>query len=119
LRSKLHENLYSPIQNLTRRVSWKYKKDVLWAYHAALDKTETWPIEIEGNNKCINELIGLLRRDFKYVDPHPKGVTCTDRGFCSGDFDSIVQNAVNHTRDQFNGLCLGTIIPSTFQVPMP
>jgi len=106
LRNKLHANLYEPISRLLTVARCKSKKDNLWAYESALHESGIWPLESEGKDKSINELLRLLYDDFKYEDPHPNG-RCNDRHECGHDFEHVVTSAINKARDQFNGLCLG------------
>ena len=88
---------------------------VLWAYLTALDKTKAWPQETEGTKRSVNELLALLC-EFEYDkfdDPHPDDEPCTDKYNCDVNFNRVVTEAINLTRTQFDGLCLGKIVTTT------
>ena len=100
LKSKLLSRLYEPVSGLLRNATCKYKKMVLWSYFAALEKTDAWPIESEGNKMSVQELLSFLGEcEYdKYDDPHPDDEPCTDRLFRGVSFDGIVTRAISDVR---------------------
>lgn len=75
-----------------------------------MEDTDAWPMESEGNKMSVQELLSLLG-EFeydKYDDPHPDDELCTDRLYYG--LDGVVTRAINDTRKQFDGLCLGKTI---------
>lgn len=100
MRTKLQGDLQRPIVDVVEKSNSSSKKDVLWAYTAALINTAAWPVDIKAKGKSIYELHHLLD-NFKYVDPHPNG-NCT----CS-NYNQVVKRAIKSSRENFQGLCLG------------
>lgn len=71
--------------DLLKNANCKYKQMVLWSYLKALENTEAWPLEGDGNKMSVQELMVLLG-EFeydKYDDPHPDNDPCTDHSNCA------------------------------------
>lgn len=45
LKSILHRKLYDCVDTLLQYATCHLRKDVLWGYFTALNKTESWPLE--------------------------------------------------------------------------
>jgi hypothetical protein len=104
LKSILHRQLYDCVDVLLESAHCELRKDVLWGYFTALNKTQSWPLERFASRFSIQELLENLEA-FDYVDPHPHR-TCKD--FCCGqDFNIVVRKAIDVTGSHFDGLCLG------------
>lgn len=104
LKSILHRQLYECVDILLENATCKLRKDVLWGYFTALNKTKSWPLERYAKRYSIHELLGNLE-EFEYADPHPHR-TCADLS-CGRDFTMVVDRAMDITGSHFDGLCLG------------
>lgn len=76
LKSILHRQLYECVDILLENATCKLRKDVLWGYFTALNKTKSWPLERYAKRYSIQELLENLE-EFEYSDPHPHR-TCAD-----------------------------------------
>ena len=104
LKSVLHRRLYDCVDVLLESATCDLRKDVLWGYFTALNRTQSWPLERFASRYSIQELLENLEA-FEYADPHPYR-TCTD--YCCGqDFTMVVRKAIKITGSLFDGLCLG------------
>lgn len=108
LRTILHSGLYDPIRELLKEAICPEKKNVLWAYLTALERTIAWPLEIHGPKQGIMTLLSLIE-GLRYIDPHPNKDTCTDNS-CGMDFRQVAKNAAARTKRYFDGLCLGRTV---------
>lgn len=104
LKSILHRKLYDCVDELLSFATCQLRKDVLWGYFFALNRTRSWPLERWAKVYSIHELLENLEA-FEYEDPHPYH-RCRDR-YCGQDFTLVVRRAINHTGSHFDGLCLG------------
>jgi hypothetical protein len=104
LKSILHRQLYTCVDGLLEYATCRLRKDVLWGYFTALNKTESWPLERYAKRYSIQQLLGNLE-GFDYTDPHPQR-TCSDDS-CGQDFTMVVGGAIDVTSSHFDGLCLG------------
>lgn len=94
LKSILHRQLYECVDILLENATCKLRKDVLWGYFTALNKTKSWPLERYAKRYSIHELLENLE-EFEYADPHPHH-TCTDDS-CGQDFTMVVGRAMDIT----------------------
>jgi hypothetical protein len=100
----LHRQLYTCVDGLLEYATCKLRKDVLWGYFTALNKTKSWPLERYAKRFSIQKLLENLEA-FEYADPHPHQ-TCADDS-CGQDFTMVVGEAIDVTGSHFDGLCLG------------
>ena len=61
LKSILHRQLYECVDILVECATYKLKKDVLWGYFTTLNKTKSWPLELQAKRFSINELLENLQ----------------------------------------------------------
>ena len=106
LKSVLHRELYDCVDELLGYARCELKKDVLWGYFTALNRTKSWPLERYAKRYSIQQLLDNLE-EFDYEDPHPTH-TCWDHS-CGQDFTWVVNKAIQVTSSQFDGLCLGEL----------
>ena len=104
LKSILHRQLYDCVDELLGYAQCKFRKDVLWGYFTALNRTRSWPLERFAKRYSIQQLLDNLEA-FNYDDPHPKQ-PCWDYS-CGQDFTWVVTKAIEVTGSHFEGLCLG------------
>lgn len=104
LKSILHRALYDCVDVLLKHAVCNLRKDVLWGYFTALNRTMSWPLERFAKRYSMQQLLENLEA-FDYADPHPyRG--CTDDS-CGQDFTMVVGSAIDVTGTFFDGLCLG------------
>ncbi len=104
LRTKIHENLYINRRFLSAKCACK--KDGLFQYELALDKTGSWPLEELMHGKKEMSIKAILDglKNFWYEAPND---TCS---LCSQDFDeTVVVPAIEKVWNNFDGLCLDCI----------
>ena len=94
LKSILHRQLYECVDILLENATCKLRKDVLWGYFTALNKTKSWPLERYAKRYSIQELLKNLE-EFDYFDLHPHH-TCVDYS-CGQDFTMVVGRAMEIT----------------------
>jgi hypothetical protein len=104
LKSILHRQLYQCVDILLEHAKCQLRKDVLWGYFTALNKTKSWPLERYAKRYSMQKLLENLE-EFEYTDPHPH-LTCSDDS-CGQDFTMVVGRAIDATDSHFDGLCLG------------
>lgn len=100
LRTQIHRETYKVRQFLTS--SCLCKKDGLFAYEQALEKTNVWPLEehLTGRaQKSVKEVLDGLQ-GFDYKRPN---AACP---LCSSNFNAQISAAVRRLRHSFDGLCL-------------
>ncbi|KUJ21789.1 uncharacterized protein LY89DRAFT_608287, partial [Mollisia scopiformis] len=104
VKMKLHEALY--INRVFLNASCDCRKEGLFAYETALDKTGVWPLEevLHGRNSISLQRVLSGMRKFEYEPPNDY---CE---LCSEDFGaSTVTRAINIAQSNFDGLCLDCI----------
>jgi hypothetical protein len=104
LKTILHRGLYNEVDRLLEKVRCPFRKDILWEYFTALNKTRSWPLERYMAKESICGLLSNLE-SFEYHDPH-LGRVCNWPS-CGQDFKQVVNRAIDDTARLFNGLCLG------------
>ncbi|TVY73437.1 hypothetical protein LSUE1_G005540 [Lachnellula suecica] len=101
LKTEIHKALYLNRQFLTSECSCR--KDGLFAFELAMDKTGAWPLEekLHGKEaKSIQAVLQLLET-FTYEPPNK------DCKLCSTDFATVkILPGVQKVRQNFGGLCL-------------
>ncbi|TVY49171.1 hypothetical protein LOCC1_G000957 [Lachnellula occidentalis] len=105
MKTKIHQALYPPIRGFLSG-SCSCKKDGMFAYQMALDRSGAWPLEekLHGIDAIsIHDLLGNLAT-FKFEAPNE------DCELCSRDYkESTVDPCVQGVLDNFEGLCLNCI----------
>ena len=107
LKSILHRELYKCVDILLENATCKLRRDVLWGYFTALNKTKSWSLERYAERHSIQELLKNLA-EFEYSDPQPQH-TCAGYS-CGQDFTMVVGRAMEITGSHFDGLCLGEVM---------
>lgn len=107
LKTILHRELYESVDILLEKVRCPLKKDILWEYFSALNKTKSWPLERYMARESISGLLHNLEY-FEYNDPHSERCNYPH---CGCNFKRIVDNAIDETAQLFDGLCLGEPLP--------
>jgi len=104
LKTQLHRKIY--INRWFLRSGCSCRKDGLYAYELALDKTGVWPLEqvLNGRDQISIQKVLNGLSTFQYEAPNS---TCS---LCSQEFeDIVVSQTVENVQDHFEGLCLDCI----------